>query len=229
VAGLKSIPTMGDATPTSPARSRPKAPPPSKTQGRPLPDLERMPLRPRGPAFLHLGAKRPSGTGGPGVMPVDFPGSGAEWVWFWASRKYYWSVDHLDPRAAPYDGGLFSGWLFQSPENPANPRAAGTTIADFVYPVGGMTYTVRIEGFFWHIGKGAAQQARDAYLIHQSQNGMNDVIRVNDTDFMEDVTGATAISLLADILAGRSLTGALQGGTARAPRYADFAAGIMGG
>jgi len=228
MASLRSIPKMGDKTPKSAAGI--KAPPPSKTQGRPLPDLERMPMRPRGPAFLHLGAKRPSGTGGPGVMPVDFPGSGAEWVWFWASRKYYWTMDHLDPRAAPFTGGSNSGWIFQSPENPGNPRAAGTTIADFVYPNGGgATVTVRIEGFFWHIGKGAAQQARDLYLIEQSNIPGNNVIRINDTDFMEDVTGATAISLLADAVAGRSLTGALQGGTAQAPRYADFASGVMGG
>jgi hypothetical protein len=192
-----------------------------------MPDMARMPLRPRGPAFLHLGTKRASGTGGPGEMPVDFPGSGAEWVWFWASRKYYWTVDHLDPRAPPYTGG--SLWTFQSPENPGNPREAGTTIADFVYQVAAATVTVRIEGFFWHIGKGAAQQARDLYLIEQSSLPGNAVVRINDTDFMEDVTGSTAISLLADALAGRSLTGALQGGTARAPKYADFAAGIMGG
>jgi hypothetical protein len=179
---------------------------------------------PRGPALLHLGQKRQQGFSGPGPQPADFPGSGAEWVWFWASRKYFYNMDHRDPREAPYDGG--TTWAFQAPENPANPREAGGSVSDFVYQDGGRNYIVRIEGFYWHIGKGPAQQARDQFLINQAGTSNDEVVRVNDTDFMEDISGSTAIKLLAEVLAGQSPVGGLQGGTARPPRYADFPAGL---
>jgi hypothetical protein len=223
VGGLKAIGTAKKPGAKSPAGVTPKAPPPAKTAGRPLPDLGMPTKAPRGPALLHLGQKRQQGFGGPGEQPVDFPGSGAEWVWFWASRKYFWSADHREPRQAPFDGG--STWVFQSPDNPANPREAGASISDFVYTLGGRNYIVRIEGFYWHIGKGPTQQARDQFLINQAGSGSDEVVRVNDTEFMEDISGATAIKLLAEVLSGNAPVGQLQGGTAQAPRYADFGAG----
>lgn len=224
MAGLKAIGSAKKPGAKSPAGVTPKAPPPSATQGRPMKDLGMPTAAPRGPALLHLGQKRKEGFGGPGAQPVDFPGSGAEWVWFWASRKYFYRLDKLDPRQAPYDGG--SLWTFQAPENPANPREAGGSVTDFIYLDGGRNIMVRIEGFYWHIGKGAAQQARDLFLIEQAGTSSDDIVRVNDTEFMEDISGATAISLLADVLAGRSHIGQLQGGVARPPRYADFKAGL---
>lgn len=226
MAGLRSVGKIGKLSAKSPAGVVPKAPPPTKTQGRPLPDLS-MPVKaPRGPALLHLGQKRPQGTGGPGVQPVDFPGSGAEWVWFWASRKLFYPQDKLDPRQAPYDGGLT--WQFADPiaQGVTSVRLPAETTPDFIYQAGGGRVIVRIEGFYWHAGGGAAQQARDLYLMtHAGQSG-DRVVRVNDGEFMEDVTGSTAIKLLADILAGRTRTGELQGGTVEAPRYADFAMGL---
>ncbi len=43
---------------------------------------------------------------------------------------------------------------------------------------------------------------------------------------MEDVSGSTAIRLLADILGNRPHIGQLAGGTVNAPRYADFERGV---
>jgi hypothetical protein len=174
-------------------------------------------VRPRGPALLHLG-HRTTGQAGPGLMPTDFPGSGAEWVWFWASRKYFYEMDHLDPKAPPYTGG--SLWVYQAPETPGNPREAGGSVTDFAYQVGGGLVMVRIEGFYWHIGKGPAQQARDQYLMTQAGTGSDRITAVDDTEFMEDGSGATAIRYLADILANRPHIGQLRGGVAQEPRYA---------
>ena len=99
---------------------------------------------------------------------------------------------------------------------------------DFLYTLAGTQIIVRIEGFYWHIGKGAEQQARDLYLMTHASVGGGRVHRVTDSDYMSDVTGSTAIRLLADILAGRPRVGTLQGGTVAQPRYADFIGGTAG-
>lgn len=219
--GLRSIPKLGSNKPRSPAN--PVQPPPPGP--RPLPDLGRPTAAPRGPAHLGLGQKRVTGTGGPGEKPADFPGSQPEWVWYKASADYH--RDPPDPRAGPFLGGAL--WLFQAPENPGNPREAGGSVSDFAYLIpGGGNIIVRIEGFFHHIQQGAAQQARDLYLIAQAGRAIDRIHRVNDGQFMADVSGATAVRLLADILAGRAPVGELLGGTAEPPRYGDFAAGVAG-
>jgi hypothetical protein len=224
MAGLKSIGALGTIGPKSPPGLVPHAPPPAKTAGRPLPNPGRFTTAPQGPELLRLGQKRSTGSGGPGVKPATFLGSGAEWVWFWATWKYH--NEPGDPRNGPFTGGVKGDWAFQVPENPLMPREAASTVSDFVYTMpGGRHVIVRIEGFYWHIGFGAAQQARDLYLINQAGSGGDRVERVNDADFMGDETGSTAIRLLADILAGRPRTGALAGGTAKPPRYAKALGG----
>lgn len=219
MAGLRSIGKLGGNKPRAPKQIIP----PPATGPRPLADLGRPTLAPRGAAHLRLGQKRVTGEGGPGAPPVDFPGSVPEWVWYNSSAKYH--KDPRDPRVGPYLGGEL--WLFQAPENPQQPREAGGSVSDFIYLIpGGGNVIVRIEGTFWHLQQGGAQQARDFYLLAQAGRNIDRVVRVNDTQFMSDVTGATAIRLLADVLAGRTPAGQLQGGTALPPRYADFANGI---
>lgn len=218
MAGLRSISKLGSITPRQPVAI---VPAPS-VGPRPQPDLGRPTLAPRGPAHLRLGQKRVTGTGGPGEKPVDFPGTQPEWVWYSGSAKYH--KDPRDPRVGPFLGGGL--WLFQAPENPDQPREAGGSISDFIYLTpGGTNVIVRIEGAFWHLDQGGAQQARDLYLITHAGAAGDRVVRINDSQFMSDVTGATAIRLLADILAGRPPIGELQGGTVLPPRYADFAQG----
>ena len=222
MAGLRKIPALGKIGPASPAGASPNPPPPPSGP-RPLPDLGRPTLAPRGPAHLRLGQKRVTGTGGPGQHPAEFTGSQPEWVWYWASAKYH--KDPPDPRAGPFLGGAL--WLFQAPENPAQPREAGGSISDFIYLTpGGGNVIVRIEGSYWHLEHGAAQQARDQFLIAHAGRNIDRVVRVNDGQFMADVSGATAIRLLADVLAGRAPVGQLLGGTAREAAYADFALGV---
>jgi len=226
MAGLRKIGTLGTIGPKSPAGIVPHAPPPAKTAGRPLPNPGHFPVAPRGPELLHLGQKRTTGSGGPGLKPVDFPGSGAEWPWYWASAKYF--KDPPDPRVGPFTGGIKGEWAFSDPIAPGvtAARDPGTGTPDFVYvQPGGRRIIVRIEGFYWHIGQGAMVQARDLYLINHTGASGDRVERVNDGDYMGDDSGSTAIRLLADILAGRPRTGALSGGTAKPPRYAK----AMGG
>jgi hypothetical protein len=221
---LRTIPKLGKAGPKSPAGVVAKAPPPTKTQGRPLPDLAQPTMAPRGAALLHLGQKAPSGTGGPGTSPPTWEGPETEWVWHWCSRKYFFQQEHLDPYQTPW-GGL--SWQYQAPETPNNPREAGGSVSDFVYLLGATNVIVRIEGFYDHVQRGgAAQQARDLYLVAHAGAEGDRVVRVQDGEFMEDVTGNTGIRLLADILANRPRLGQLAGGVVEPPRYANFETGV---
>src|SRR5262249_43842909 len=147
---------IGKAGPKSSAGVVPKAPPPNKTAGRPLPDLSMPTQAPRGPAFLHLGQKRNKGTGGPGPQPPDFPRGGAEWVWFWGSRKLKFNLEHIDPHQPPYDGGL--SWQFADPiaQGITSRRLPAESTPDFIYESGGGNIIVRIEGYFFHAGANAA-------------------------------------------------------------------------
>jgi hypothetical protein len=224
--GLRSVGKIGTLSAKSPAGTVAKAPPPNKTAGRPLPNLSTPTVAPQGPAFLHLGQKRRHGTGGPGPQPPDFPGSGAEWVWFWASRKLYFNVEHIDPHQVPYDGGLT--WQFADPiaQGISSRRLPAESTPDFIYESGGGVIIVSIEGFFFHAGASAAVQARDLYLRTHTGGSGDRVVRVNDGEYMSDVTGSTAIRLLADILANRPRVGQLQGGTVQSPRYANFDLGV---
>jgi hypothetical protein len=217
--GLRKIPGLGSNTPRSPGN--PVQPPPPGP--RPLPDLGRPTQAPRGPMHLRLGQKRQSGSGGPGEHPADFAGSQPEWVWYWASAKYH--KNPRDPRQGPFLGGEL--WQFQVPENPAAPRLPGGSVSDFVYLTpGGGAIIVRIEGTYFHLEQGGAQAARDLYLIAHAGTPIDRVVRINDTQFMADVSGATAVRLVADVLAGRAPVGQAAGGTVLPPRYADFAEGV---
>lgn len=221
MSGLRSIPRLGSPKP----RSAAKIAPPPATGPRPLPDRGRPTFAPRGPAHLRLGQKRRTGTGGPGVPPADFPGSVPEWVWYWSSARYH--RDPPDPRVGPFLGG--AAWEFQDPIGPGvtAARDPGESVSDFRYlmPSGASVY-IRIEGVHWHLGQGGAVLARDlTSLIHAGQGG-DRVARINDTQFMADVTGATAIRLLADVLAGRPPVGQVGAGTVLPARYGDFARGI---
>lgn len=224
MAGLRSIPALGKIGPRSPAGAIPKPPPPA-TGPRPLPDLGRPTLAPRGPAHLHLGQKRVTGTGGPGQHPADWPGSQPEWVWYKASADYF--HDPENPRQGPFLGGAL--WQYQAAENPAQPREAGESISDFLYLMpGGGNVIVRIEGTYFHLQQGGAQTARDLYLIAHAGRALDRVVRINDTQFMADVTGSTAVQLLADVLANRAPVGQAEGGTVQPPRYGDFLQGVAG-
>jgi hypothetical protein len=220
MSGLRTIPPLKKTPAVSSAGVKATPPPAQRAGGRPLNIVDpfRPIAAPRGPQELHLGQKRVTGIGGPGPQPVDFPGSGAEWVWYDASADYH--KDPKDPRAAPYVGGEF--WTFQAPENAANPREAGGTISDFVYLYGATSVIVRIEGFYWHWGQGGAQTGRDLFLITHAGAAGDRVVRVNDGEYMFDETGSVAVALLSDILAGHKFGG----GILREPRYADFTRGI---
>lgn len=219
---LRSIPPIGRLGPNSLAGAVPHAPPPQAVSGRPFPDVGRPEVAPRGPSLLHLGQKRNKGTGGPGEPPIAWEGPATEWVWHWCSRKLYFRQEGLDPYELPW-GGLT--WAYQVPENPANPREASGSVSDFVYQVSGNNVLVRIEGFYDHVQRGgAAQKARDLYLVTHAGVAGDRVVRVQDAEFMEDETGSTGIKLLADILGNRTHVGGLAGGLVQAPRYASFVA-----
>jgi hypothetical protein len=219
---LRVIPALNTPGPNSPARATPHAPPAGKVQGRPLPDLNLVQIAPRGPAHLHLGQRRTTSTGGPGVPPLTWIGPATEWVWHWCSRKYFYPIEGIPPEVEPW-GGL--NWQYQVPSTPGAVRSPGSEVTDFVYQVGGGNVLVRIEGFFDHVQRGgAAQVARDLYLVTQAGGPGDRVVRVNDAEFMEDESGSTGIKLLAEILGNRTRISALAGGLIRPPRYANFEA-----
>jgi hypothetical protein len=223
--GLRSIPSIGSLGPKSPAKATPKAPPAQRSSGRPLQIVDPFEpqVAPRGPAHLHLGQKRVTGVQGPGPQPSEWPGSGAEWVWYWASAKYH--KDPKDPRTI-FTGG--ATWAFADPIGAgiSATRDPGIGTADFEYLAGANVIIVKIEGYYWHYGMGGAQTARDLYLTTHMGGPGDRLVRVNDGEYMFDETGSAAIELLADILAGREKVGAGGGGTLREPRYADFARGV---
>lgn len=217
MAGLKAIGRLGTIAhnaPNAPA----KAPPPPKAAGRP-PLHDRPTLFPQGPKVLGLGIKRQ--RKGPGPKPTDFEGSQPEYVWYFASAKLH--DDPKDPRVGPFTGARDGSWLFQIPEGGEHVRQVGSSISDFVYLQPQGMVIVRIQGFYWHTGADPATQARDAYLAAHASNEGTRVESVEDSEFMSDPSGATAVKLLAEILGGRSFIGAIHGGVAEPPRYADFA------
>jgi len=217
MAGLKSIAKLGSTNRNAPDRPV-KPPPENKSQGRPDTNLGRPTLFPRGPQLLGLGQKRQY-FGSVSPKPVDFEGSVPEWVWYFVSHRKLTPRDVLGP---PYTGARDGSWLFQVPELPGEARQVGSSISDFVYVQLTGFIIVRIEGFYWHTGAPPAQQARDAYLTQHAANESTRVERVEDYEFMDDLSGGKAGALLAEILSGRSRIGAIHGGMAVSPRYADF-------
>jgi hypothetical protein len=220
MAKLKSIGKLASIATDVPNRPV-VAPPPSKASGRPATALDRPTLFPQGPQMLGLGRKRTQK--GPGMAPTDFEGSLPEWVWYYVSARLHDSPK--DPRIGPFTGSPQGMWFFQVPELPGAPRQVGSSISDFVYVQAQGFVIVRIEGFYWHTAAPPAQQARDAYLTQHAANEGVRVERVEDGEFMGDPTGETAARLLAEILAGQSRIGAIHGGLAQPPRYADFGQG----
>jgi hypothetical protein len=196
-----------------------KPPPATPYSGRPDTSLGRPTLFPRGPEVLGLGVKRRFHGGVP-PMPVDFDGSVPEWVWYYVSMRKL--SPGQDPLRGPYTGAADESWLFQVPEMPGEARQVGNSISDFVYVQHDGLIIVRIEGFYWHTGAPPAQQARDAYLTQHAGNAGTRVERVEDFEFMDDISGGKAGALLGEILGGVSRIGAIHGGTAVSPRYADF-------
>lgn len=216
MAGLKKLPKLGAITNAAPAAAAP--PPPTTAQGRPS-TIPRPTLFPQGPAVLGLGQRRKHGTGGPGVKPVDFPGTEPEWVWFFASARLH--DDPEDPRVGPFVGGSKGQWQFADPiaAGVVTARTVGGSTPDFIYLTTGGEVIVRIQGFHWHTAAPAAQQARDLYNSLHVGNTATRLESVEDGEFMSDPTGGTAVRLLADILAGRSRIGAISSGLAMPPRY----------
>lgn len=219
MAKLKSIGTIKSIGTLDPHRPV-KPPPPTKSAGRP-PIVDHRTLFPQGPAFLKLGVTR-AHPGGPGEKPIDFTGPQTEWVWYWASKRVL--EPKADARRGPYVGAADGSWGYQVPELAGEVRQVGNSISDFQYNLPTGIIIVRIEGFYWHTAAPPAQQARDAYLTTHAQNEQTRVERVEDTEFMQDSTGETACRVLAEILAGRSFIGAISGGVAVPPRYANFSA-----
>ena len=218
MAGLKTIAPMKTIAAKPPVQPV-AAPPPTKASGRPDTSLNRPVVFPRGPEVLGLGIKR--ARRGIGPEPTDFEGSLPEWVWYYVSCRML--TPKQDPRQPPFVGdhtGVL--WQFQVPEMPGAARQVGSSISDFVYILGTGLLIVRIEGFYWHTSAPPATQARDAFLTATAQNEGTRVERVEDSEFMDDITGGKAGKLLAEILAGRSFVGAVSGGIAVPPRYADF-------
>jgi hypothetical protein len=214
--GLKTIGKLGTIASNVPNKV-PEPPPPTKAAGRPPPILDDPVIYARGQEFLGLGIKR-TRKGVP-PKPLDFEGSIPEWVW------YYVSARKLPPHAVvgpPYVGAPDGLWQFQVPELEGEARQVGNSISDFVYNLAYGVIIVRIEGFYWHTNAPPADQARDQYLTTHAQNAGTRVERVEDHEYMDDVTGGKAGALLAEILAGGSRIGAVHGGTAQAPRYAEF-------
>ncbi len=217
MAGLKQMGRL--ATIAGDAPNRPVKPPkPNTVSGRPAPEMDRPSLRSRGPRVLGLGVqKRQMGIGPP---PEGFEGTIPEWVWYFASAKL---LDNpKDPRHPPYTGARDGSWLYQVPELPGEARQVGSSISDFVYIQGSGFVIVRIETFYWHTSAPPAQQARDAYLTTHAANEGTRVERVEDGWYMGDVTGETAVRLLADVLSGVSRIGSVHSGLVQPPRYADF-------
>ena len=191
---MAALKTIGKLQKIGSALSRVVAtPPPGATaQGRPPPELDKPVIRSRGPEVLGLGLGRKQ----PGVpaKPTDFEGSIPEWVWYYISGRV---IKETSPGYlfAPYAGDPNGIWAFQVPELPGEPRQVGNSISDFVYYMGTGEIIVRIEGFIWHTAAPPANQARDAYLTSTAASQGTRVERVEDGEYMDDMTGGKAGSV----------------------------------
>jgi hypothetical protein len=222
--GLGTLTSLGNLGTLKSIRSAvipaPLRPPPvPEAPGRPLAELGSIVIRARGPELLHLGRKRKMVT--VPIKPTDFPGSIPEWVWYYVSCRKL--SPKQNPLAPPYIGDWEGSWAFADPIGATQAkRLVGQTTPDFVYFTPQGQIVVRIEGFYWHTAAPPSQQARDrAMAAHLTRFGSR-VERVEDHEYMDDATGAKAGGLLGEILAGRRRIGAISGGTAVPPRYAQF-------
>ena len=201
--GTTAYPASGIPTVAAPAPAPPRPPRPTGPT-----------VFPRGPALLGLGQKRHE-ISGPGIAPAEFllPSTSAyEWVWYWASAKWY--HDPPDPRMPPFSGARSGVWEYQIPTDPGDPRSAGGSISDFLYHEPSGDVIVRIDTWYFHTTAGPEKQAKDIWqTIHAG--GLNTrVERVYDFQFIHDPSGKAAIEALRSALAGEGIIGPGSGGTA---------------
>lgn len=209
---IQGIPRLG-GTEAQPTAAFP-VPPPIGIPARP-PAGFRQPTRfPQGPAILGLGTKRKGGSGGPAIPPVGFDGptvSNVEWVIYWAAFKL--KAPDRDPRIPPFsgDGEHFE---YQAPTTPGHVRELGSSVSDFLFHEGTGDIIVRLDTWYYHTSASATKQAFDRQARADAfQYGV--IVRtIWDTSFINDVTGAAAVRVLADALAGREILNPVLAGTA---------------
>jgi hypothetical protein len=194
---------------------------PNTVKGRPPTDPNRPVTAPRGPETLRLGERRDIGSiwlRPPAIFTTDPHSSALEWKLYLAHALYH--DRPRNPLEPPYEGwpGL---WAFQVPEMEGAARQVTSSVSDFVNFMPYGEVIIRLDTFHFHTAAGAAQQARDLYLVLQAEKEGRIVRRIYDEQLMgDDETGQKYVRALADVLAGRELIPPVRSGLAFAPREA---------
>lgn len=173
---------------------------------------------PRGPRkFAQLRNSPEMYRGGPGTPPAGFmtaTTSAEEWYVYWAISKVL--NDPPDPRKPPYFGGR--NWGYQLPYQGGRRRKGGS-VADFAVYFGTYVLIIRLQTERYHVFADAAKQAYD--VNQRVQLGKASFIRVVDIysqQFIEDVTGGRAISVVRQAIATIDQPNPLVFGNARRAR-----------
>lgn len=162
-------------------------------------DLSRPPaIRSYGPSELgrRKGPERRTGPGDPPSGFVTPTTSAEEWIAYWAHAKVYQDPDEAHLRTPPFFGGL--EWGYQIGD-----RELGGAVVDFVHYLPGQIVGVRLVTEFYHAGGGPTKEASDVTQALVLGLWM-EVKEWNSQDFIEDASGAAAVSSLIDLLGGRN-------------------------
>ncbi len=206
------MPTIGStAVAVSPVPTPPVV---THAPSRPPTRMPRPSRFPRGPNLLGLGRKRQQPHGGPGLPPPGFVSattSATEWIFYWASFKYF---DLGDPRKPPYIGDP-AGVVFtyQTPESGGR-QGPGGSVSDFVYHLGTGDVVVRLDTWYFHIAASAQQHAKDAELKRRVWGRGVRVYTVYDAQFVHDKTGAAAVRALHAVITGKEIYSPVTSGLA---------------
>ena len=181
-----------------------------------LPKLRGNPIRPTGPAILHVAETYVGGYGEPPAGFVVGQTSITEWIVYWSLAKIY--DDPKDPRIPPYFGGR--DWSYQVPKGGKWVRALGSAVVDFIVYQGNTALAIRVQTEHFHIFTDNRKQANDAMQrVNLSADDLT-VLDLYDTELLGDPSGQKAIVNIKRLLGQIERINPMISGTAmRASRF----------
>lgn len=158
------------------------------------------PITTRGPRSIGLGRKAERREG-PGKPPPGFltqQTTGDEWIIYWALAKIFSDPGPISVRQGPFTGGL--EWEYQAIQSSLG--LTGKTAVDFMVYLPGEQIGLRIQTELRHV---LVDENISAYDIAQRE-ALSRTITVRDIysqDFIEDISGESAIRVTIEALGGR--------------------------
>lgn len=176
------------------------------------PRLRTITAVPRGPRMYALKEghyKGPLTEPPPGFVSATT--SASEWVLYWAMFK---ALDiPADPRMPPFMG--YPPIFYYQSEQFGGRQMAGGAVVDYVIQGGAKTSQnigIRLVTERFHIYNGEDVHWHDTNQLWRLSERMR-IIDIYDQDFLPDKTGAAAVALIKDGIAGRTTPNPMTDGT----------------